>query len=86
MKRIVVYIDNLVLKGYCLEDRHTISISFQQEFGRLFSDKQTVDRLIAMRDIAQVKASFNKNYQGTETQTQQVCAAVAQKIKQEVKR
>ena len=55
MKRVVVYIDRLVLKGFRHEDRHAIAVGLQQELGRVFADREAVSLLRAMGDVSQLK-------------------------------
>jgi hypothetical protein len=50
MKRVVVHIDSLVLKGFRHEDRHAIAAGLQQELGRVFADREAVSLLRAMGD------------------------------------
>jgi DNA polymerase III delta prime subunit len=47
MKRVVLHIDSLVLKGFRHEDRHGIAEGLQQELSRLFADPQAAQQLTA---------------------------------------
>ena len=51
MKRVVVHIDRLVLKGFRPEDRHAIAAGLEQELGRVFSDREAVSLLGVMRNV-----------------------------------
>ena len=51
MKRVVVHIDRLVLKGFRAEERHAIAAGLQQELGRVFGDREAVSLLSAMGDV-----------------------------------
>jgi hypothetical protein len=42
MKRVVVHVDRLLLKGFRHEDRHTIAVGLQRELGRVFADREAV--------------------------------------------
>lgn len=55
MKRIVLHIDSLVLKGFRHEDRQGIAEGLQQELFRLFSDPQTAQQLTANGDISRLR-------------------------------
>ena len=55
MKRVVVHIDRLVLKGFRHEDRHAIAAGLQQELGRVFADRGAVSFLRAMGDVPQLQ-------------------------------
>ena len=50
MKRVVVHIDRLVLKGFRHEDRHAVAAGLQQELERVFADRDAVSVLSAMGD------------------------------------
>jgi len=45
VKRIVVHIDSLVLRGFRHEDRHAIAAGLQAELTRLFAEPSTASRL-----------------------------------------
>ena len=51
MKRVVVHIDRLVLKGFRHEDRHAIAAGLQQELGRVFAERDAVSLLGVMRNV-----------------------------------
>ena len=55
MKRVVVHIDRLVLKGFRHEDRHAIAWGLQDELGRVFGDRETVSHLSAMEGVPQLR-------------------------------
>ncbi len=55
MKRVVVHIDRLVLKGFHYQDRHTIALGLQQGLGRVFADRDAVSLLRAMGDVSEVQ-------------------------------
>jgi hypothetical protein len=46
MKRVVVHIDSLVLRGFQHEDRHAIAAGLQQELTRGFADSTAAQQLI----------------------------------------
>ncbi len=50
MKRVVVHIDRLMLKGFRPEDRHAIASGLQEELGRVFGDRAAVPPLSTARD------------------------------------
>ncbi len=49
MRRIVVNIDSLVLKGFRYEDRHAIAQGLQQQLATLFAGPGMVERLVQLR-------------------------------------
>ena len=51
MKRVVVHIERLVLKGFRPEDRHAIAAGLQQELGRVFAERDAVSLLGVMRNV-----------------------------------
>ena len=55
MKRVVVYIDRLVLKGFRTEDQLAIAAGLQQELGRVFADREAVSLLRAMGDVSRLQ-------------------------------
>lgn len=55
MKRVVVHIARLVLKGFRHEDRHAIAAGLQQELERVFADRDAVSRLSAMGDLPRLR-------------------------------
>lgn len=55
MKRIVVHIDGLVLRGFRHEDRHAIAAGLQAELTRLFAEPGTTDRLATAGDSERLK-------------------------------
>ena len=55
MKRVVVHIDRLVLKGFRPEDRHAIAEGLQQELGRVFADRDAVTHLGALGDVSRLQ-------------------------------
>ncbi|MBL0037389.1 MAG: hypothetical protein IPP36_00365 [Nitrosomonadales bacterium] len=55
MKRVVLHIDSLVLKGFRHEDRHGIAEGLQQELTRLFANPQAAQQLAANGDVSQLR-------------------------------
>ena len=55
MKRVVVHIDRLVLKGFRHEDRHAIAAGLRQELGRVFANRDAVSHVRAMGDVSQLQ-------------------------------
>lgn len=52
MKRVVVHIDRLVLKGFRHGDRHAIALGLQDELGRVFGDREAIQHLSAVGDTS----------------------------------
>ena len=55
MKRVIVHIDSLVLKGFQHEDRHAIAAGLQQELSLLFADLHTTQQLTSKGDVSRLR-------------------------------
>ncbi len=78
MKRVVLRIDSLVLKGFQHEDRHGIAAGLQQELSRLLADPQAAQQLTANGDVSRLRLgsiSIDQN-----SKPQRVGSQVAQGI------
>ena len=84
MKRVVVHIDRLVLKGFRHEDRHAIAAGLQQELGRVFADREAVSLLRAMGDVRRLQVGGVPIEQGS--RPQRVGESVAQGIGKEIRK
>jgi hypothetical protein len=78
MKRVVLHIDSLVLKGFKHEDRHGIAEGLQQELGQLFSNHQAAQQLMANGDVSRLRVGNVRI--GQNTKPQRVGSQVAQGI------
>jgi hypothetical protein len=52
MKRVVVHVDRLVLKGFQHQDRQALADGLRAELGRLFADPHTARTLVAQGNLA----------------------------------
>jgi len=68
MKRVLVHIDRLVLKGFRHEDRHAIAAGLRQELLRVFADREAVSHLRAMGDVSRLQAGGVHIRQGSTLQ------------------
>ena len=84
MKRVVVHIDRLVLKGFRHEDRHAIAMGLQQELGRVFADRKAVSLLSAVGTVRRLQVRGVPIVHGSEPQ--RVGESVAQSIGKEIKK
>ena len=84
MKRVVVHIDRLVLKGFCPEDRHAIAVGLEQELGRVFADREAVSLLRSMGDVSRLQVGGVPVGRGSKPQ--RVGESVAQGIGKEIKK
>jgi hypothetical protein len=84
MKRVVVHIDSLVLKGFRHEDRHAIAAGLQQELSRLLADSHAVQGLAGPGNISRLQVGRMHISRGSKPQ--RVGAQVAQGIGKELKR
>lgn len=78
MKRIILHIDRLVLKGYQHEDRQGIAAGLQQELAKLFAVPQAAQQLTTMGDISRLRAGNIRV--GPGEKSQHVGSQVAQGI------
>jgi hypothetical protein len=84
MKRVVVHIDCLVLKGFRHEDRHAIAAGLQQELARAFADHNAVAFLKNAADLTRLRVSGVQIEHGTKPQ--RVGEHVGRGIAKELKR
>ena len=84
MKRVVVHIDRLVLKGFRHEDRHAIAAGLEQELGRVFADREAVSLLMARGDVPRLQVGGVPVEQGS--RPQRVGENVAQGIGKEIRK
>ena len=84
MKRVIVTIDRLVLKGFRPEDRHAIAVGLQEELGRVFADREAVSLLGAMGDVPRLQVGGVHIEQGSKPQ--RVGESVAQGIGREMRK
>ena len=85
MKRVVVHIDRLVLKGFRHEDRHAIAAGLEQELGRVFADREALSRLSAMEDVPRLQVGGGVPIEHS-SRPQRVGESVAQGIGKEIKK
>lgn len=55
MKRVIVHIDSLVLRGFNHEDRHAIAAGLQQELSQLFADPHAAQQLTVKGDVSRLR-------------------------------
>ena len=84
MKRVVVHIDSLVLKGFPYEDRHVIAAGLQQELARLFVDPHAAQQLTAKGDVSRLQVGNISIDPGLNPQG--VGVEAARKIGQEIRK
>ena len=84
MKRVVVHIDRLVLKGFRPEDRHAIATGLQQELGRVFADREAVSLLRARGDVSRLQVGGVPMEHGSKPQ--RVGESVGRGIGKEIKK
>lgn len=62
MKRVIVHIDSLVLRGFNHAERHAIAAGLQQELARLFADPHATQQLTTRGDVSRLRVgSININ-------------------------
>ena len=75
MRRVVVQIDSLVLKGFRFEDRHSISAGLQEELSRLLTAPETVQQLTKVDGTTRLSAGNISVPDGTKPQQVGIAAA-----------
>lgn len=55
MRRVIVNIDRLVLKGVRFEDRHAIAQGLQEQLTRLLSEPGMAERLVNIGDLPRLR-------------------------------
>ena len=83
MKRVVVHIDRLVLKGFRHEDRHAVAAGLRQELENVFAERETVSLLSALGDVPRLRVSGVHIEHGSPPQ--RVGEQVAQGIGKEIR-
>lgn len=84
MKRVVIHIDRLVLKGFRHGDRQSIASGLQQELGRVFADREAVQHLTTVGDVSRLQVGRVQFEQGSKPQ--RVGEDVARGIGKEMKK
>ena len=84
MKRVVLHIDSLVLKGFRHEDRQGIAEGLQQELTRLFAGPQAARQLTASGDMSRLR--IGGIHIGQNSKPQRVGLQIAQGIGKGIKR
>lgn len=56
MKRVVVNIQSLVLKGFRFEDRHAVAQGLQEQLSRLLAEPGMAERLASLGHVARLPA------------------------------
>ena len=68
MKRVIVHIDSLVLRGFNHEDRHAIAAGLQQELTQLFAEPQATQSLADRGDVSRLRVGNITINQGSKPQ------------------
>jgi hypothetical protein len=84
MKRVVVHIDRLVLRGVRQEDRHAVAAGLQQELQRVFGDREAVSKLRGMGDVSRLQVNGPNIRDSSEPQ--RLGQSVAQGIGAEIRK
>jgi hypothetical protein len=80
MKRVVVNIDSLVLKGFRYEDRHIIGAAVQDEITRVLSAPEAAQRIAEAGNVPRM--SIRDVQVGANTKPQQVGSATGRAVGQ----
>jgi len=68
MRRVILHIDSLVLRGFRHEDRHGIADGVRQELARMLADPQTTQQLSENGDVSRLKIGSVQIGQGAKPQ------------------
>jgi len=77
VRRVVVHIDRLVLKGFRKADSHAIGEAMRSELGRLLADPVTRERLVSLGQVARIRAGKVNLTQDAEPRRSGISAARA---------
>ena len=55
MKRVVVHVDRLVLRGYQHDERHAVAAGLQAELGRLLAETGAAGRLAQLGHVPRLR-------------------------------
>lgn len=84
MKRVIVHIDSLVLRGFDHEDRHAIAAGLRQELIQLFADPHAAQQLASKGDVSRLRVgNINVN---SDVKPQGVGVEAARGIGREMKK
>jgi hypothetical protein len=83
MKRVIVHIDRLVLKGFQHEDRHAVAAGLQQELAKLLAEPASAERLAGLGSVSRLRVGKAQIQQGAKPQRMGIEAArsIAQGIR-----
>jgi hypothetical protein len=77
MRRVVLHIDRLVLKGFEPGDRDRIAADLQGELGRLLADPATAGRLATLGHMPTMRSGPQSSAEGAKPQRSGISAAGA---------
>jgi hypothetical protein len=80
MKRVIVNIDSLVLKGFRHEDRHAIATALQDEIRRVFTAPESAQRVRQIGNVPRMR--IGDVIVGANAKPQQVGAATGRAVGQ----
>jgi hypothetical protein len=69
VKRVMIHIESLVLRGFRHEDRHAIAAGLQAELARLFTEPSSAARLANTGDVSRLKIGNVLLAQGAKPET-----------------
>ena len=83
MKRVVLHIESLMLRGFRQEDRYAIAEVLQQELTRLFAEPQATQQLTTGEDLSRLRIGKVVIDQGAKPSRigQQVARAITKGVK-----
>ena len=84
MKRVIVHIDQLVLRGFRAQDRHGIAAGLQQQLALILAEHEALAQWTAGGDAAQLQVAGVALTQGA--RPQHIGAQLAQGIAREIQK
>jgi len=77
MKRVIVHIDRLVLKGFDVEDQHRIAADLQAELGRTLAVPKMHEWLAGLRNVQHIQVGATNTDPSAKTASHGTSAARA---------
>jgi hypothetical protein len=77
MRRVVLHIDRLVLKGFEQDDRDRVTADLRGELGRLLADPATAGRLATLGHMSSIRSGPQSSAEGAKPQRSGTSAARA---------
>ena len=81
MRRVIVHIDSLVLKGFRYEDRYTIAAALKDELTRMLAPPEAAQRVTSLGSVPRLKARQRQRWSETQNRTRSAPKPAARSAK-----